>query len=234
MNIRIVTLFPEFFTSPLTTGLLGRAVAGGKISVDLIDIRKYSDDPHRRCDDYPYGGGSGMVLVPGPLFRALDDAALQLSGIIFLSPSGRLLTQSLVKELAAGGEMCLVCGNYEGIDQRVIERYGGREVSIGDYVLSGGEFAALVLLDAVARYAPGFMSNERSLDEESFEDFLLEYPHYSRPAAIEGMQVPQVLLDGDHAAVERWRLERRIEKTRAERPDLYRQYLIRKIRGETK
>ncbi len=232
MRFTIFTLFPEFFAGPLGTGLLGKAVASGLVSVECVDIRDYSDDRRRRCDDYTYGGGSGMVLKPEPLFRALDAKRPSGAKVVFPTPSGALLTQETVKRFFAQDDICIVCGHYEGVDQRVIDRYVDFEVSIGDYVLSGGEFAALVIVDAVSRYVPGFMSNKASLSEESFENGLLEYPHYTRPPEYEGMKVPDTLLAGNHKTVEKWRLEKSIEKTRLLRPDLYREYLKRIIRGE--
>lgn len=228
---KIITLFPDFFTSPLDTGLLGKAVRSGIVAVRLIDLREYSADRFRRCDDYPYGGGSGMVLRPEPLFRAIAEVRREPVKVLLTSAGGRLLDQAMVKELAAEESLCIVCGHYEGIDQRFIDRHVDYEVSIGDYVVSGGEYAALVILDAIARYTPGFMSNPESLVEESFEDHLLEYPHYTRPVEIEGLRVPEVLISDDHGRVERWRREQRIEKTKRVRPDLYDKFL-KKERGE--
>ncbi|HON77754.1 MAG TPA: tRNA (guanosine(37)-N1)-methyltransferase TrmD [Spirochaetota bacterium] len=232
MKCRIITLFPEFFASPLSTGLMGKAVTSGILDVDIIDLRAYSDDRHRRCDDYTYGGGSGMVLKPEPLFRAIDDTAGDAAMVVLTSPSGKVLDQEMVKHLYETKDICIVCGNYEGVDHRVVESRVDYEVSLGDYIISGGEFAALVILDAVARYAPGFMSNSESLLDESFENGLLEYPHYTRPEVCEGMAVPEVLLSGDHKKIDLWRHAGSIDKTRSIRPDLYKEYLIRKIRGE--
>lgn len=166
-----------------------------------------------------------MVLMPGPLFRALEPMHNSGARIILTSPSGRQYNQEMVEELSRIKEICIICGHYEGVDQRVIDRYVHQEISIGDYVLSGGEFAALVILDSLARYIPGFMSNTESLLEETFEGGLLEYPQYTRPAEIEGMKVPEVLLSGNHARIREWRWEQRIEKTRKVRPDLYARYL---------
>jgi tRNA (guanine37-N1)-methyltransferase len=224
-TIKIITLFPEFFESPLRTGLMGKALNAGLFAVEVIDLRQYSTDRFRRCDDYPYGGGSGMVLKPEPLFKALDANRTEVTRVVLTAPSGSLLNQEMVKRLAAERELCIICGEYEGVDQRVVDRYVHEEISIGDYVLSGGEYAALVIVDAIARYVPGFMSNSDSLREESFEGHLLEYPQYTRPAEIDGMRVPEILISGDHARIERWRLERRIEKTIRVRPDLYELYL---------
>lgn len=232
MIFKIVTLFPEFFSSPLQSGLLGKAIESGTIEVRLVDLRTFAEDAYRQCDDYPYGGGSGMVLMPGPLFKALDAVVAGDTEVVLTSAGGTVLTQELVREFAGKKEICIVCGHYEGVDERVAERYVDREISIGDYVLSGGEFAALVLVDAVARNIPGFMSNAESLAEESFERDLLEYPQYTRPAEIGGMRVPEVLLGGNHREIATWRTAQSIEKTRKVRPDLYRRHLIRKLLGE--
>lgn len=232
MIFKIVTLFPEFFESPLRTGLLGKAVSSGAIGVTLTDIRDFATDRYRSCDDYPYGGGSGMVLMPGPLAGAVESVRTGSTRVVLASASGTLLTQDLVKRLAAHSELCILCGHYEGVDQRFIDRYVDEEVSIGDYVLSGGEFAALVIMDAVSRYVPGFMSNSDSLIEESFEMDLLEYPHYTRPEDIFDMRVPDVLMSGNHKLIGEWRREESEKKTKRVRPDLYRKYLTRKISGE--
>lgn len=231
-TIKIVTLFPDFFESPLRTGLMGKAVESGLVTVNLIDLREFCDDKFKRCDDYPYGGGSGMVLMPEPLFMALSAVKDSKTRVVLTSPSGRLLTQNVVKELAREDELCIICGRYEGVDQRVVDRFVDDEISVGDYVLSGGEYAALVMVDAIARYIPGFMSNSESLKEESFENDLLEYPQYTRPAEIEGMRVPDILISGDHGKIRQWRLDQSIEKTRRVRPDLYNRYLLGKEKGE--
>jgi len=229
---RIYTLFPEFFESPLRSGLMGKAVDSGIIKFEIVDIRHYSEDRFKRCDDYPYGGGSGMVLQAEPYAMAMEANESGNALRVYMTPSGRPLDQNLVKKMSGYGEISILCGHYEGIDQRIIDRYVDEEISIGDYVLSGGEFAALIVADAVSRYVPGFMSNEESLIEESFESNLLEYPQYTRPCEYGGVEVPDVLLSGNHSKIARWRLEKRIEKTRAIRPDLYKKYLMRKILGE--
>lgn len=219
MKYTIVTLFPEFFTSVLASGLLGRAIEKGIIEVKVVYLRDYAATRYRQCDDSPYGGGSGMVLMAEPLFRCLEEVRGNAFTVL-TTPSGVPLTQNRVKEFSQKDEILVICGHYEGVDERVSEKYVDCELSIGDYVLSGGEYAALILLDAVSRYQPGFMGNEESLAEESFEDGLLEYPQYTRPAEIEGMKVPDVLLSGNHAEIKRWRMEKRIEKTGSVRPDL--------------
>jgi tRNA (guanine37-N1)-methyltransferase len=228
----IVTLFPDFFSSPLRSGLLGKAIELGIIGVTLTDIRDFATDNYRRCDDYPYGGGSGMVLMPGPLAGAIESVRQAGAPVVVTSASGALLTQDLVKELAGHSGLCIVCGHYEGVDQRIIDRYIDYEISVGDYVLSGGEYAAISIIDAVSRLVPGFMSNRESLAEESFELDLLEYPQYTRPEDFDGMNVPEVLLSGNHKLIREWRREQSIEKTKRVRPDLYRKYLLRKISGE--
>jgi tRNA (guanine37-N1)-methyltransferase len=229
---KILTLFPDFFTSPLRTGLLGKAIESGIIGVTITDIRDFATDRYRSCDDYPYGGGSGMVLMPGPLAGAVESVKTERTTVVLASASGTLLTQEMVKKLSSREELCLLCGHYEGVDQRFTDRYVDEEISIGDYVLSGGEFAALVIMDAVSRYVPGFMSNSNSLVEESFEMDLLEYPHYTRPEDIFGITVPGVLTSGNHKLIGEWRRTASIEKTKRVRPDLYRKYLMRKISGE--
>lgn len=218
-RINILTLFPDFFESPFNSGLLGKFKEKQAGLFNIVDIRSYSTDKFHRCDDYPYGGGSGMVMKVEPLSAALDS--LERPGhVMYTSPSGVPFTQEMVKDLSVLDDITILCGHYEGIDQRIIDRYVDQEVSIGDYVLSGGEFAALVMVDAVVRYLPGFMSNAGSLEEESFENGLLEYPHYTRPASFQGMEVPDVLLSGNHAEIAKWRHEKAVEKTKRVRPDL--------------
>ncbi len=232
MIFNIITLFPDLFVSPLRSGLLGKAIRSGIVNVNIIDIRSFSEDKFGRCDDYPYGGGSGMVIKPDPLIKAIESVRKDSSRIILTSPSGKLLTQELVKKFSEEAELSIICGHYEGVDQRVIDNYIDSEISIGDYILSGGEYAALVIFDAIVRYIPGFMSNPESLVEESFENYLLEYPQYTRPGEIEGLKVPEILLSGNHKEIAEWRQKKRIEKTKRLRPDLYKKYLLRKIKGE--
>ncbi|MDY6968671.1 MAG: tRNA (guanosine(37)-N1)-methyltransferase TrmD [Spirochaetota bacterium] len=222
---KIITLFPDFFQSPLSTSLLHKGITSNLLAIDIIDLRKYSDNKFRRCDDYTYGGGSGMLLMPAPLFKAIESQKGEKTKVIYTSPSGMMLNQDLVKSLSAEEELCIICGHYEGVDQRVLDRYVDYEISIGDYILSGGEYAALVIIDAVARYIPGFMSNTNSLHEESFENFLLEYAQYTRPKDIDGWKVPDILLSGDHEKIREWRLKNSIEKTKRVRPDLYKRYI---------
>ena len=235
MIFKIITLFPEFFTSPLKSGLLGKAINNGVIKIEIIDLKEFTGDKFNRCDDSPYGGGTGMVLKPEPLFNALKTIGENSQNFITaMTPAGEKLEQNLVKKLSSEKEIVIICGHYEGIDQRVIDKFVDLEISVGDYILSGGEFASLVLIDAVSRLIPGFMSNEESVVDESFENHLLEYPQYTRPEVFEDMTVPEVLLSGDHKKIAKWRLGRSLEKTRKARPDLYKQYLINFMSGESK
>jgi tRNA (guanine37-N1)-methyltransferase len=207
---------------------MGKSIKNKIVKTEILDLREYSNDRLKRCDDELYGGGRGMVLKPEPLFNCLESVITESTTVINMSPSGKPLTQDLVKELALKNEFCLICGHYEGIDQRVVDVFVDIEVSIGDYVLSGGEIAALAVIDAISRYEPGFMSSEDSLKEESFENDLLEYPHYTRPYDYKGNKVPDILLSGNHAKIEKWRMEKSIEKTKKVRPDLYKRYLKKK------
>ncbi len=216
----ILTLFPEVFPGSLGHSLAGRALENGIWSLDARDIRASATDRHRTVDDHPAGGGAGMVLKPDVLAAAIDAAPHEGQRLL-MSPRGEPLTQRLVRELSAGPGLLIVCGRFEGVDERVIEGRNLREVSVGDYVLSGGEPAALVLLDAVVRLLPGVMGKQQSGEEESFEGGLLEHPHYTKPNIWEGVEIPQVLLSGDHKAIAKWKQEQRVELTRARRPDLW-------------
>jgi tRNA (guanine37-N1)-methyltransferase len=220
VRVDIVTIFPGFFASPLATGLLGRAGERGLVEVRLHDLRDWAGDRHRSVDDAPFGGGAGMVMLPGPWFDALDD--LEAEGparVVLLAPDGHRLDHRVVQRLAAEPRLILCCGRYEGIDERVRTRVH-EVLSIGDFVLAGGETAALVVLDAVARLVPGVMGNAASAADESFAAGLLEYPQYTRPAVYRGLEVPEVLRSGDHGAVERWRRAQALDRTRRLRPDL--------------
>jgi tRNA (guanine37-N1)-methyltransferase len=218
--VDIVTIFPGFFASPLATGLLGKAGERGLVEVRLHDLRDWATDRHRSVDDAPFGGGAGMVMAPGPWFDALDD--LEAEGparAILLAPDGHRFDQRAARRLAAEPRLILCCGRYEGVDERVRSRVH-EVLSIGDFVLAGGETAALVVLDAVARLVPGVMGNAASATDESFAAGLLEYPQYTRPAVYRGLEVPAVLRSGDHGAVERWRRQQALGRTRRHRPDL--------------
>jgi tRNA (guanine37-N1)-methyltransferase len=220
MLVDIVTIFPEFFASPLATGLLGKAGERGLVRVRLHDLRTWAADRHRSVDDAPFGGGAGMVMLPGPWFEALD--AMQAEGpalVVLLAPDGRRFDHQAAAGLAREPRLVLCCGRYEGIDERVRTRVD-EVLSIGDYVLAGGETAALVVLDAVARLVPGVMGNAASAADESFAAGLLEYPQYTRPAVYRGLEVPEVLRSGDHGAIDRWRRDQAVERTRRLRPDL--------------
>ena len=217
----ILTLYPEMFPGHLGLSLAGRALERGHWSLEAVQIRDFATDKHRSVDDTPAGGGAGMVLKPDVLARAIDHVCAENKRPrLLMSPRGRPLTQERVRELAAGEGVIIVCGRFEGVDQRVIEARGLEEVSIGDYILSGGEPAALVVLDAVVRVLPGVMGNELSGVHESFESGLLEYPQYTRPQVFEGVEIPAILTSGNHGAIEKWRQEQARQLTEERRPDL--------------
>ncbi|HYU92051.1 MAG TPA: tRNA (guanosine(37)-N1)-methyltransferase TrmD [Actinomycetota bacterium] len=220
MRIDAFTIFPAIVEGPLRGSLLGKAIEAGIVDVRVHDIRAFATDKHRQVDDEPYGGGPGMVLKPEPVFAAVESLGEGTKRVIVLSPAGRRLNQALVRELAKEPWLVLISGRYEGVDERVVEGLPAEEVSIGDYVLSGGEIPALVVLEAVTRLIPGVVGKEESLERESFEDGGLDHPHYTRPSEFRGMAVPDVLLSGNHVEVERWRREAAEEKTRRNRPDL--------------
>ncbi|HEV8622163.1 MAG TPA: tRNA (guanosine(37)-N1)-methyltransferase TrmD [Actinomycetota bacterium] len=220
MRIDVFTIFPGIVEGPLRESLLGKAIEADIVDVRVHDIRAFVTDKHRQVDDEPYGGGPGMVLKPEPVFAAVESLGEGTKRVIVLSPAGRRLEQSLVRELAKESWLVLISGRYEGVDERVVEGLPAEEVSIGDYVLSGGEIPALVVLEAVTRLVPGVVGKEESLERESFEDGALDHPHYTRPSEFRGMAVPDALLSGNHAEVERWRREAAQEKTRRNRPDL--------------
>jgi tRNA (guanine37-N1)-methyltransferase len=221
VRIDVFTIFPGILESPLRGSLLGRAVARGLVDVRVHDLRDWSPDRHRSVDDEAYGGGPGMVIRPEPVFAAVESLDPDRGRVLLLSPGGRRLDQALVRELAAEEHLTLICGRYEGVDERVVAGLPAEEVSIGDYVLSGGELPALVVIDAVTRLLPGVVGKEESVRRDSFDDpALLDHPHYTRPPEFRGMRVPDVLRSGDHAEIERWRRRAALEKTRRNRPDL--------------
>ena len=240
MNYHILTLFPQMVIEGLNTSIIGRAADRGLISIHAVDIRDYSKDKHRHVDDAPYGGGAGMVMQPGPVCDCYEDLCGKLGKrprVLYMTPQGRVFNQSIAMELAKEEDLVFLCGHYEGIDERVLERVVTDQVSIGDYVLTGGELAAMVMIDAIVRLIPGVLGNEESAGEESFFNDLLEYPQYSRPEEWQGMRVPQVLLSGDHRLVSAWRLEQSKRRTAERRPDLYaryqeRQYLTERLSGQ--
>jgi len=222
MKFDILTIFPEMFTPLASFGIVGQAVRKGSIEINVINIRDFSDKPHCMTDDRPYGGGDGMVMKPEPISRALEviPKTLDKYKVILLTPQGRLFDQSLARNLSTLAHMILVCGRYEGVDERIRSAYVDMEVSIGDYILSGGEFPAMVIVDAVSRLVPGVLGGEKSALEESFEESLLEYPQYTRPQVFQGEAVPPILLSGDHEKIRRWRRRKSLEKTLERRPDL--------------
>jgi tRNA (guanine37-N1)-methyltransferase len=220
VKIDVVTLFPELFEVPLRTSLLGKAVTDGVVEVSVHDLREYGLGKHRSVDDEPYGGGAGMVMRPEPIFEAVEALKGDGSHVILLSPRGRVLDHDGGVRLAARDHLILICGRYEGVDERVAEHLVDEEISIGDYVLAGGELGALVLIEVVTRFVPGVLGNPSSLEVESHASGTLEHPQYTRPADFRGWKVPDVLLSGHHADVERWRAERALEITRERRPDL--------------
>ncbi len=220
MRIALVTLFPELVRSAVAHGVLGRALQRGLASVECVDPRQWATDAHRTVDDRPYGGGPGMVGTPGPWAAAIDAAAAEGLPRIHLSAQGERFDQAMARQFAAGPGLVLVASRYEGLDQRVIESRIDREVSLGDFVLSGGEFAALAIIDAVVRLLPGALGDERSSEEESFTAGRLDWPHYTRPVEWEGRKVPDVLQGGNHAHIRRWRLKQSIGRTWLRRPDL--------------
>ncbi|HHU88950.1 MAG: tRNA (guanosine(37)-N1)-methyltransferase TrmD [Sphaerochaetaceae bacterium] len=219
MKFEILTLFPQIIEPFFTNSIMGRSVEGGQVSYDLINFRDYASDKHKSCDDSPYGGGAGMVLKPEPLGSALEAIGAKNKRVIYPSPSGKKFSYDYAKELSQEEELVLICGRYEGIDQRIIDLYVDDEICIGDYVISSGEVAALVIIDAVYRLLEGVISGE-SLKEESFTDGLLEYPHYTRPETYCSISVPEILLSGHHREIEEWRLRKRLEKTLLNRPEL--------------
>lgn len=218
MKIDILTLFPEMF-SPLKESIIKRAVEDGKIDINITNIRDYANPPHYRCDDMPFGGGAGMVMMCEPLFKAIETVKQENSKIFYMSPRGKVFNQSIAREMSKLEHIVLLCGHYEGIDQRVIDYFNIEELSIGDYVLTGGEIPAMVVADSIIRLIPGVIREESTM-EESFSENLLEYNQYTRPAEFRGMTVPEVLLSGHHKNIEEWRKTQSIEITKKKRPDL--------------
>lgn len=220
MKIEVLTLFPEMFEC-MKTGVIGKALDSGKFSLRATDIREYSKNKHKKCDDYPFGGGAGMVMTPQPIYdtiQAIDPD--RKCKRIFMSPKGITLSQKVVLELAKEDDLLFLCGHYEGVDQRIIDSEIDMELSIGDYVLTGGELPCMVAIDAIARYLDGVLGSSESTSEESFSNGLLEYPQYTRPQVFNGMEVPAVLLSGNHQEVDKWRYNEQLKVTRERRPDL--------------
>jgi len=222
MRFDILSIFPEMFASLIDYGIIGRALKRGQIEINLVNLRDFAEGPHLVTDDRPFGGGDGMVMKPEPIVRALESISTGKGekGVILLTPQGQPFTQSIARGLAMLEQIVLVCGRYEGVDERVRSRYVDTEVSIGDYILTGGELPAMVVVDAVSRLIPGVLGGARSNREESFEDHFLEYPHYTRPRVFQGLEVPSVLLSGDHRRIQLWRRTQSIKRTLERRPDL--------------
>ena len=221
-RVNILTIFPEMFESFFSASILGRAREQGLIDIRTTDIRPFSNSKHHNTDDYPFGGGAGMVMMAQPILDAMKAVTAEYPSAkrIYLGPRGKKLTTSLARELAQEKELILLCGHYEGVDQRALDACVDEEISIGDYILTGGETAAMVLVDCVARFIPGVLGSSDSPEEESFSDGLLEYPQYTRPRMLEGMEVPEILLNGDHAKIKAWRRRESLKATLKHRPDL--------------
>lgn len=224
MNFDVLTLFPQFFDGFIQHSIIGRAVDKGTIKINLINIRDFAKNKHKQADDYPYGGGAGMVMLPQPLADSIKYALSKYEDfkppVIYMSPQGKVFNQKMAAELSKEKALIFLCGHYEGIDQRIIDKYVDMEVSVGDYVLTGGELPSMIMIDAVARLIPGVLGSFDSVAEESHTDGLLEYPHYTRPQEFEGMSVPDVLLSGNHKEIEKWRRYESIRNTFLKRPDL--------------
>jgi len=230
----VVTLFPEMFEALTASGVTGRAFKKGLVSLHLCNPRQFACDRHQSVDDRPYGGGPGMLMMYAPLKASVvqiqqqvQQAGLNKSHVIYLSPQGQPLTQQKVKALSELPAITLICGRYEGVDERFIQKYVDEEIAVGDFVVSGGELPAMMLMDAVVRLLPGVLGHQQSAVEDSFSDGLLDCPHYTRPEAVDGMAVPKVLLEGHHAKIAQWRMQQKILRTQQRRPDLYQQWLMR-------
>lgn len=224
MKINILTLFPEMFT-PLTSSMLGRASDKGILEFNIVNIRDFSQDKHCKADDYPFGGGHGMVLMADPAFRALESVGAEKTRNIYMSPRGKILDMDLSEDIAREREITVFCGHYEGIDQRIIDAWDMQEVSIGDYILTGGELAAMVLIDTVSRMVPDVLLKEASAFDESIYSGLLEYPQYTQPRSYRGMNVPDILVSGNHKLIALWKFEQSLALTKVRRPDIFEQYV---------
>lgn len=235
MNYHILTLFPEMVLNGLHTSIIGRAAEKGLLSIEAIDIRDYSTDKHRHVDDYPYGGGAGMVMQPMPICEAFDDLCEKIGKkprVIYMTPQGRVFNQRIAEELAKEEDLVFLCGHYEGIDERALELVATDYLSIGDYVLTGGELPAMVMIDCISRLIPGVLNNDTSAEFESFHDNLLEYPQYTRPEEYRGLKVPDILLSGHHKNIDTWRREQSIKRTLERRPDLLAEASLSKKEAE--
>lgn len=235
MNYHILTLFPQMVLDGLNTSIIGRAVEKGLISIEAVNIRDFSKDKHNHVDDYPYGGGAGMVMQPGPVCDAYEDLC-QRTGtrprVIYMTPQGRVFNQSIARELAKEESLVFLCGHYEGIDERALELIATDYLSVGDYVLTGGELPAMVMIDCISRLVPGVLNNDESAEIESFHDNLLEYPQYTRPEVYRDKRVPEVLLSGHHKNIETWRRQESIRRTWERRPDLLKEAVLTKKEEE--
>lgn len=228
MKFYVMTLFPQMILDGLNTSITGRAIESGALSVDAVDIRDFSKNKHMKVDDYPYGGGAGMVMQAAPVCDAYESIVKRCNKrprVVYMTPQGHTFNQKMAEEFAKEEELVILCGHYEGIDERALELIVTDYVSIGDYVLTGGELPAMVVIDSVSRLVPGVLNNEESAQTESFSDGLLEYPQYTRPAEYKGLKVPDVLLSGHHGKIEEWRHEKSLERTKQYRPDLYDEYM---------
>ncbi len=224
MRIDILTLFPEIFPGPLGSSIIGRAQKNGIVEINAIDLRRYAHDKHASVDDKPYGGGPGMLMKADVLFEALTDLKKDGTQVVLTTPRGEPFTQSAAVKMASFDHLLILCGHYEGVDERVIERFVDWELSLGDFVMTNGNIAAMAMVDAAVRLLPGVLGKDESSADESFSNGLLEYPQYTRPAEIDGMKVPEILLSGDHAKIAQWRLEESLKITEIRRPDLYKKY----------
>ena len=225
MRIDILTLFPEIFPGPLGSSIIGRAVKNGIVEINAIDLRNYAHDKHASVDDKPYGGGPGMLMRADVLFEALSDLKKDGTVVVLTSPRGEQFTQSAAVKMASIDHLLILCGHYEGVDERVIERFVDWELSLGDFVMTSGNIAAMAMVDAAVRLLPGVLGKDESSADESFSNGLLEYPQYTRPAEIDGMKVPEILLSGDHAKIAGWRTGKSLQITAQRRPDLYEKYM---------
>lgn len=231
MHFHVLTLFPEMLNTIMDTSILGRAVKSGLIEFDAVNIRDFAFNKHNKVDDYPYGGGAGMLMQAEPVYLAYESVAKNCGSrprVIYTTPQGTVFNQKLAADLAQESDIIILCGHYEGIDERVLQEIVTDEVSVGDYVLTGGELPAMIMVDAISRLIPGVLSNDVSAEFESFEDNLLEYPQYSRPEEWHGKHVPEVLLSGDHAKVDAWRRDQSVRRTLEKRPDLFERFLMEK------
>ena len=225
MKIDVLTLFPDMFRPVVESSMLGRAVSAGILKISATDIRDFSHDKHNKADDYPFGGGGGMVMMADPIFGAMESVDAKSKKVIYMSPRGKILDREKIEELSGLSEMIILCGHYEGVDQRALDYWDAEEISIGDYVLTGGELPAMVLIDSVARLLPGVLGNENSALDESVYSGLLEHPQYTKPREYRGMEVPEVLTSGNHKNIDLWRFEQSLALTKERRPDLLQTYL---------